>query len=219
MDLLTPIWISLKTATAATAISFFIAVYAARLRLRFAGRALDLLDAILLFPLAVPPTVIGLALLLTFGRSSPVGEWLHGVGLSLVFTWPGAVLAATVVAFPIMYTTLRAAFLQVDPALLEAARVFGSRGHRLTWSILLPLCWPSAMAGVVLTFMRALGEFGATLMFAGNLPGRTQTAPIAIYFAVEGGDFRLAMSLAGIVLALATGVVCLLAWLSRRKNA
>lgn len=194
--------VSLKTAVAATAITLVLGVVAARWRLGRRGRLVGFLDGFLLFPLALPPTVIGLVLLLVFGRQSPVGEALAAIGLTVVFSWPATVIAAVTVSFPIMYQTAKGAFQQVDAGLLDAARVFGSTESRLLWRILLPLAWPGLLAGLILSFVRALGEFGATLMLAGNIPGRTQTIPIAIFFHVESGNMVAAALLSGVIIAI-----------------
>lgn len=197
-----PVGISLKTAAVATAITLVLGVLAARWRLGCRGRWVGFLDGFLLFPLALPPTVIGLVLLLIFGRQSPVGEALATLGLTVVFSWPATVIAAVTVSFPIMYQTAKGAFQQVDAGLLDAARVFGSTETRLLWRVLLPLAWPGLLAGLILSFVRALGEFGATLMLAGNIPGRTQTLPVAIFFHVESGDLTGAVGLSVVILAI-----------------
>ena len=217
MDFL-PLWISLKTAATATVIVFVLGVLAARLRLNFRSRSFEILDGILMFPLALPPTVVGLGLLLIFGRQSPLGRALEFVGLNIVFSWPAAVLAATVVSFPLMYQTLRAAFMQIDPALIDTARIFGFSEWRILWQVMIPLSWAGVTAGLVLSFMRALGEFGATLMIAGNIPGRTQTAPIAIFFSVEAGEMGQAVILSAIILGVSACVVLVMGLLSRHRD-
>lgn len=209
MDL-SPLWLSLQTSLCATALTFVAGVLCARWRLGRMGRGTTVLDAIFMLPIALPPSVIGLALLLIFGRTSPVGETLHELGATILFTWPATVLASFVVAFPIMYQTARGAFAQLDPALLDAARIFGRSESRNLWRILLPLAWPGIAAGTILSFLRALGEFGATLMIAGNIPGRTQTAPVAIFFAVEAGEMREALVLSAAVVLLSLAAIALL---------
>ena len=139
-------------------------------------------------PLVLPPTVVGYILLLVFGRNGVLGRLLLRAGVLIVFSWPATVIAAAVVAFPLMYLTARAAFEQLEPSLLQAARTLGANEWQVLRRVALPLAWPGIAAGAVLAFARALGEFGATLMLAGNLPGRTQTIPIAIFFAIESGD-------------------------------
>ncbi len=189
---MSPFWISLKTAAAATTVTFVLGIAAARALAGWQNRARGLVDGILTLPLVLPPTVVGFFLLLIFGRQSAVGRALESIGVTIVFSWPATVIAAAVVAFPLMYRTALGAFEQVSPDLLGAARTLGAGEWRIFCRVLLPLARPGVMAGTVLAFARALGEFGATLMLAGNIPGRTQTMPIAIFFAAEGGDLHRA---------------------------
>lgn len=184
---LSPIWISLRTAGLATVITGFLGLGAAYGMLHYRGRGRALIDLLLLSPLVLPPTVVGFLLLLLFGKNGPVGQLLRPLGFSLVFTWYAAVVTATVVAFPLMYRTTLGAFEQLDRSLLQVAQTLGASNWKIFWRILLPLALPGVLAGLTLAFARALGEFGATLMLAGNIPGQTQTIPMAIYFAVEGG--------------------------------
>ncbi len=209
-----PVVISLRTALVATAITLVLGVIAARWRVRRSGPLANSLDALFLLPIALPPTVIGMILLFVFGRESPVGGLLADLGWIVVFSWPATVIAATVVAFPIMYHTAKGAFQQIDQELLDSARVFGFSDRRILWQIMLPLAWPGLLAGIILTFVRALGEFGATLMLAGNIPGRTQTIPMAVFFHVESGDMTGAAILSGIIAILSMGALALLARLS-----
>jgi molybdate transport system permease protein len=188
-----PLWISLATSVTATAITLVVGLAAAVWRERHSGAALALVDGIFLLPLVLPPTVVGFFLLLLFGRHGPFGQLLLHFGATIVFSWPATVIAATVVSFPLMYITSRAALEQVEPGLLEAARTLGATEWRVFRQIALPLAWPGVLAGTILSFARALGEFGATLMIAGNIPGRTETIPIAIYFAVEADDIQRAL--------------------------
>jgi molybdate transport system permease protein len=193
MDL-SPLWISLATSVTATAITFVIGLAAAVWRERYASPAMALVDGIFLLPLVLPPTVVGFLLLLLFGRNGPLGKLLLHFGATIVFSWPATVIAAAVVAFPLMYLTSRAALEQVQPELLQAARTLGASEWRVFREIALPLAWPGVLAGTILSFARALGEFGATLMIAGNIPGKTETIPIAIYFAVEADEMQRALS-------------------------
>ena len=183
-----PILLSLETSVVATAVVAFAGTVAAAWRIRRRGIAFELLDGLFLLPLVLPPTVVGFLLLLALGRANWLGSLLYDWGLRLVFSWPATVIAATVTTFPLMYMTGRAALEQVDAPLLEAARTLGAGEGRVFREILLPLAWPGLAAGMVLTFARALGDFGATLILAGNIPGKTQTLPLAIFFAVEAGD-------------------------------
>lgn len=197
-----PLWISLATSATATAITFLAGLGAAAWRERRTGPAMALVDGVCLLPLVLPPTVVGFLLLLLFGRNGPAGKFLLAFGATVVFSWPATVIAASVVAFPLMYVSARAALEQVSPHLLEAARTLGASEWRVFREVALPLAWPGILAGTLLSFARALGEFGATLMLAGNIPGRTETIPIAIYFAVEADDFRRAVAWCGADIAI-----------------
>jgi len=187
MDSTSPLWISLKTAAVATVLTFLIGIAAARWMLTYEGKGRGWIDGLLTLPLVLPPTVVGFLLLLLLGRNSPLGQLLQHLGIQVIFSWPATVIAATVLAFPLMYKVTLAAFEQVDRDLLQAARTLGATDTRSFWQILLPLAWPGILAGTILAFARALGEFGATLMLAGSIPGQTQTLPVAIFFAAEAG--------------------------------
>ena len=187
-----PLWISIATSVTATLVTLVLGLAAAAWREGRAGSAMALVDGIFLLPLVLPPTVVGFLLLLLFGRNGPLGQLFLRFDATIVFSWPATVIAATVVAFPLMYLTARAALEQVDPHLLQAARTLGATEWLVFREVSLPLAWPGVLAGTILSFARALGEFGATLMLAGNIPGKTETIPIAIYFAVEANDLRRA---------------------------
>src|SRR6204780_3481298 len=187
-----PVLISLATSLTATAVTLLAGLAAAAWRQNRAGAGAALVDGIFILPLVLPPTVVGFLLLLLFGRNGPLGTLLLQFGASVVFSWPATVIAATVVSFPLMYITARAALEQVDPHLLQAARTLGASEARIFREVALPLAWPGVLAGTILSFARALGEFGATLMLAGNIPGKTATIPVAIYFAVEADDMNRA---------------------------
>jgi molybdate transport system permease protein len=193
-----PLWISLATSATATVFTFVIGLAAAAWRERRTGGGAALVDGLFLMPLILPPTVVGFFLLLLFGRNGPLGKLLLALGGTIVFSWPATVLAAAVVAFPLMYLTARAALEQVDPNLTQAARTLGASEWRVFREIALPLAWPGILAGTILSFARALGEFGATLMIAGNIPGKTETIPIAIYFAVESDEIHRALAWCGV---------------------
>src|SRR6202034_1894772 len=188
-----PLLISLATSLVATAVTLVAGLAAAALRQNRAGASAALVDGIFILPLVLPPTVVGFLLLLLFGRNGPLGQLFLKFDATIVFSWPATVIAATVVAFPLMYLTARAALEQVEPSLLQAARTLGASEWRVFREVALPLAWPGVLAGTILSFARALGEFGATLMIAGNIPGRTETIPIAIYFAVEADDIQRAL--------------------------
>ena len=207
-----PAWValalSLKVAGFATAINTCagIAVGLLLARRRFIGR--DLLDALLTLPMVLPPTVLGYYLLVLLGRKGWLGGWLaERFGIHLIFTWQGAVIAASAVAFPLVMKSARAAFEGVDPQLEKAARVLGLPEWAVFLRVTLPLAWRGILAGVLLAFARALGEFGATLMVAGSIPGRTETMSIAVYQAVQAGQDALANTLVLIMSATCIAVL------------
>ncbi len=184
-----PLWLSVQVATAATSLIVVLGLPAAfcLARLNFPGKGL--LAGLLVLPLVLPPTVLGYLLLQMLGRRSWLGGWLEqGLGVVLVFHWSGAVVASAVAAFPLFLLPARGAFEAVDPALEDVARLLGRHEPSVFWAVTLPLAWRGLAAGTVLAFARALGDFGATMMVAGNIPGLTQTASLAIYDAVQAGD-------------------------------
>ena len=204
---LTPIWISLKTATTATVITFFLGILAARWMSGYQGRFKGLIEGLLTAPLVLPPTVVGFLLLLLLGKNGFIGQILASFGVTVIFSWYATVIASTVVAFPLMYKTALGAFKQIDPNLFACARTLGASETRIFWQIMLPLARHGLIAGTLLAFARALGEFGATLMLAGSIPGKTETIPIAIFFAAEGGAMDRALLLVIIMLAISLGVI------------
>ncbi len=219
-----PLWISLATTCAATVATFFLGMLAARLMygLRGSLRARSLrawIDGLLTLPLVLPPTVVGFFLLVILGRRSFIGHALEQIGIVIVFSWPATVIAATVVAFPLMYRTTLGAFEQVNPNLLDAARTLGASEGTVFRRVLLPQAAPGVLAGTVLAFARAMGEFGATLMVAGNIPGRTQTIPIAIFSAAEGGDMRAALLWVSLIVVLSLAIIRLLHWERKTRKA
>ncbi len=204
-DALIPLVLTLKVASIATLVVVIFGVAAAYgvARYRFTGR--EVLDAVFTLPMVLPPTVLGYYLLVLIGRRSGLGQWLEdSLGLRLIFTWQGAVIAAAVVAFPLVFKAARAAFEEVDHHLENAARVLGSSEWKVFARITLPLAWRGILAGSMLAFARAMGEFGATLMIAGSIPGKTQTISIAIYEAVQAGQDSLAN-----FLVLVTSLTCI----------
>jgi molybdate transport system permease protein len=192
MDL-DPLWISLKTALTATAITFILGIFTARWMSQHEFKGKSLLDGIFILPLVLPPTVVGFLLLWLLGRNTWLGSIFFAIGRPVVFSWSAPVIAAVVVAFPLMYQTARGAFEQIDTNIEDAARTLGASEQTVFWRITMPIAWPGIAAGTILAFARSLGEFGATLMLAGNIPGRTQTIPVAIYFLVESGKKQQAM--------------------------
>ena len=188
-----PFWVSLKTSAIALAITFVLGLIAAWKTMGTTSRIKGLLDSVFTIPMVLPPTVCGFLLLMLFGQSTEIGRWLIAHGISLVFTWPAAVISAAVVSFPLMYRTALGAFEALDGQMLDAARTLGWSELRIFRKLMMPLAWPSIAAGTVLAFARAMGEFGATLFFAGNYAGITQTIPIAIYFEWMGGNTPVAL--------------------------
>jgi molybdate transport system permease protein len=202
--------LTLKVAGWATALNLVLGVGIgfAIARARFAGR--DVLDAVLTLPMVMPPTVLGYYLLVLIGSHTPLGGWLiRHFGLHLIFTWQGAVIAAMVVSFPLVFKAARAAFETIDPQLEDAARTLGMHEVAIFFRVSLPLAWRGILAGLLLSFARSLGEFGATLMVAGSIPGRTQTLSIAVYEAVQAGQDDAANFLVAV-----TSIVCIAVLLS-----
>jgi molybdate transport system permease protein len=202
---LTPLWLTLKVAGVATLVTFVVGVNLAFLvaRSRFWGR--EGLDALCTLPLVLPPTVLGYYLIVLIGRQGWLGRWLQETwGISLMFTWQGAALAAAVVSLPLIFKSARAAFEEVNPELENAARTLGLSETAVFFRVSLPLAWRGILAGAMLAFARAMGEFGATLMVAGNLPGKTQTLSLAVYDAVQAGNDAQAT-----VLVIIISTVCL----------
>lgn len=189
----TPLLISLRAAIIATIVTFFLGIAAACFVSGYRGKFKGLIDGVLTLPLVLPPTVIGFLLLILFGKNGPLGKLLMSIGKTVIFSWPATVIAASVVAFPLMYRTVRSAFEQIDQNIINAARTLGVSEWKIFWRITIPLAWPGVAAGTVLAFARALGDFGATLMIGGNIPGKTLTIPAAIFFAAESGEMRKAL--------------------------
>jgi molybdate ABC transporter permease protein len=216
---LSPLWISLKTALLATIATFLLGIAAAYWMLNYRGKGKFLLESILISPLILPPTVVGFILLLLFGKNGAIGKLLIPFNISVVFSWYGAVIAAIVVSFSLMYRVALGAFEQIDTNFLNVARTLGASEWTIFRRILLPLSFPGILAGTMLTFARALGEFGATLMLAGNIPGETQTIPMAIYFAVEAGATNEAGFWAIAILCISmSGIVAVNFWQTSRQR-
>ncbi len=204
---LSPLWISLKTASTATVITIILGIALARWMVFGGGKGKEVIDTLVIMPMVLPPTVVGFALLLIFGKSGAIGQLLATVGASVVFSWPATVITATVVAIPLMYRTARGAFEQIEVNSIDAARVLGASDWYIFWRIIIPVSLPGIIAGIILSFARALGEFGATIMLAGNIPGKTQTIPLAIFLAVESGETQTAFIWAGIVLLISLSAI------------
>ena len=199
-----PLWISLKTGVVATIISFFLGLWAARKVIRRDYRVKSILDGILTLPMVLPPTVAGFFLLLIFSRRRPFGIFLNDTfDIQVVHTWLGCIIAATVIAFPLMYRNARAAFEQIDANLVYAGRTLGMSEFSIFWRIVVPTAGPGIASGTILTFARAMGEYGATSMLAGNIPGKTGTVSQRIAMVIQDGDYLTAGFWVVIVLIIA----------------
>lgn len=207
-----PVLLSVKVALVSLIFVFIFGVAAAYIMRTFEFPGKSALEAFFALPLVLPPVVTGFVLLLLIGKQGPIGQFLsENLHTQIIFTPYAAILAATVVAFPLMYQSTKAAFQGVDHNLEDAARTLGASNWRVFWTVTIPLSWPGLVAGVVLSFARALGEFGATIMVAGNIPGKTQTIPLAIYFAAESNN----LTLAGAYVLMISGITFfLILWLN-----
>ena len=213
-----PLLISLKTGVVATILSFFGGIYAARQVVKAGPKTKAVMDGILTLPMVLPPTVAGFFLLLIFSLRRPFGAALYGnFGIKVVQTWLGCIIAATVIAFPLMYRNARAAFEQVDVNLIYAGRTLGMSEMAIFWKVVVPTAGPGIISGTILTFARALGEYGATSMLAGNIPKKTATISQRIAMVVQDGDYMTAGVWVIIVMLIAFGVIVLMNLISGRK--
>ena len=213
-----PLVISMKTAFLATTITFVIGILVSYLMANYKGRCKGLIDGLFTLPLILPPTVVGFFLLLLLGKNGFIGQLSLKVNITIIFSWWATVISSIVVSFPMMYRTSRAAFEQIDINMIAAARTLGLSEWKIFYKIAIPLAWPGIIAGLVLSFARAVGEFGATLMIAGNIPGRTQTMPLAIFFAVEGGDIDKAMAWVMIITIISITMILILNYWSEAQQ-
>lgn len=194
--MLAPIFLSLKVAMIATVMAAFFGVFFAFFLNKKKVWGKNIWETLLILPMILPPSVMGYLLLILFGKRGVIGSFLlENFGIQIVFTWGGAAIAAFIVALPLMYQNVKAGFLSVDPIYEQVARTLGSSEFKVFRTVTLPLAKPGIISGIILTFARALGEFGATLMIAGNIPNKTQTIPTAIYYAVESGNTEMANTL------------------------
>jgi molybdate transport system permease protein len=206
-------------AAGATALNLIPGVAVAWALSRPGWRGRTVVETLVALPLVLPPTAVGLGLLLLFGRSGPLGGWLYEqLGIEIAFTWRGVVIASAVVAFPLLVRSARSAFEEVDPRLPAVARTLGRGPLRTFLEVELPLAWRGVLAGAVLSFARALGEFGATILVAGNIPGRTQTLALALFQQVQVGRDREALELAAISVLLAAAAVAVAEAVVRRRD-
>lgn len=214
-----PIILSIRVAMVATAIAFFLGIFFAYLLTKKKVPGKNIWETILILPMILPPSIVGYLLLKLFGKRGPIGAFLLDTfGIQVVFTWIACVIAATVVALPLMYQNAKGAFQSVDPTLETAARTLGSSSFKVFRTVTMPLSIPGIVSGIVLTFARALGEFGATLMLAGNIPGRTQTIPTAIYYSVVTGKEDEAMNLVVVMVLFSFALVFGLNMWLKKKN-
>lgn len=218
--MLAPIILSLKVAMIATTMAAFFGIFFAFFLNKRNVWGKDIWETLLILPMILPPSVMGYLLLILFGKRGIFGSFLlETFGIQIVFTWVGAVIAAFIVSLPLMYQNVKAGFLSVDPIYEQAARTLGSSEFKVFRTVSLPLAKPGIISGIILTFARALGEFGATLMIAGNIPNKTQTIPTAIYYAVESGNTEMANALVLVMTIFSFLLIFILnRWLSRNNG-
>lgn len=213
-----PLFISIKTGIVATIFSFFLGIYAARKVVKTTPGKKAIIDGILTLPMVLPPTVAGFFLLLIFSRRRPFGIFLfENFGIKVVQTWLGCIIAATVISFPLMYRNARAAMEQIDVNLIYAGRTFGMSDTEIFWKVVIPTAGPGIASGTILTFARALGEYGATSMLAGNIPGKTGTISQKIAMVIQDGDYMTAGVWVAIVMVIAFLVIFLMNLISGKK--
>lgn len=213
-----PLWISLKTGIVAAAISFFLGIFAARKVIKSGPKTRAVVDGVLTMPLVLPPTVAGFFLLLLFSTRRPFGSMLYDTfGIKVVQTWLGCILAATVISFPLMYRNARAAFEQIDVNLVYAARTLGMSETRIFWRVIMPAASPGIVSGTILAFARALGEYGATSMLAGNIPGKTGTISQKIAMVIQNGDYATAGFWVLVIVVIAFVIVLAMNLVSGKK--
>lgn len=213
-----PLIISLKTGVVATIISFFLGIFAARKVIKTTSGKKAVIDGILTLPMVLPPTVAGFFLLLLFSKRRPLGIFLYEqFDIKVVQTWLGCIIAATVIAFPLMYRNARATFEQIDVNLVNAGRTLGMSETQIFWKVVVPTAGPGIASGTILTFARALGEYGATSMLAGNIPGKTGTISQKIAMVIQDGDYLTAGIWVAIVILIALVIIVLMNLISGKK--
>lgn len=213
-----PLFISIKTGIVATIFSFFLGIYAARKVVKTTPGKKAIIDGILTLPMVLPPTVAGFFLLLIFSRRRPFGIFLfENFGIKVVQTWLGCIIAATLISFPLMYRNARAAMEQIDVNLIYAGRTLGMSDTEIFWKVVIPTAGPGIASGTILTFARALGEYGATSMLAGNIPGKTGTISQKIAMVIQDGDYMTAGVWVAIVMVIAFLVIFLMNLISGKK--
>lgn len=217
---LSPLIISLRTATLSIIVTFFLGVAAAQLVYRLKSKTMKtILDGLFTLPLVLPPTVAGFFLLYIFGMRRPIGKFfIEYFAVKVAYSWGATVLAAVVISFPLMYRSARGAFEQVDPDVLSAGRTIGMSEWKIFWKVQLPIAWPGVISGAVLAFARGLGEFGATAMIAGNIKGKTRTLPLAVYSAVASGNMKEAGKYVAVLVCISFIVVICMNYFSMEKK-
>lgn len=218
-DVISPILLSLKVACISTLATLILGLILAYIFVRYTFPLKDILESVLILPMVLPPSVIGYMLLVLFGKRGVIGIFLQKYfGFSIIFTWIACCIASIVVSLPLMYQSCKSAFMSVDETYVYSARTLGANEWKIFFKILLPLSLPGILSGIVLSFARALGEFGATLMIAGNIPGKTQTIPTAIYYAIDSGKSYIANTLVLIVILFSFTVIFVLnKWLKNQR--
>ncbi|WFA09019.1 molybdate ABC transporter permease subunit [Tissierella sp. Yu-01] len=204
-----PLILSIKAALFATIITFILGIYSAYFTLKL-NKLKGIVDGLFTLPLVLPPTVVGFLLLVLLGKNSTIGKFLLNYDITIVFSGLATIIASIVVSFPLMYRTARGAFEQLDINLIYVARTLGLSEHEIFWKIMIPNCFSSIISGTILAFARALGEFGATIMIAGNIPGKTQTMAVAVYSAVQAGNRSLAYKWVSIIVIISFATMILL---------
>jgi molybdate transport system permease protein len=214
-----PLFLSLKTGILATVLTFFIGTGTARFIMKLNHTAKSIIDGILTLPLVLPPTVAGFFLLLIFSLRRPFGAYLfEHYNIKMVQTWPGCVMAAFVIAFPLMYRNARAAFEQVDVTMIHAGRTLGLSERKIFWKIVVPIAAPGLASGTVLAFARAIGEYGATTMLAGNILGKTRTVSVAIATEVAAGNWEIAGFWVWVIVIISFFMVALINLISQKSS-
>lgn len=218
-SILSPVILSLRVATISTIITMIVGIVFAYIFVRYNFHFKDLLESLLILPMVLPPSVIGYILLVIFGKRGFIGVYLNKIfGISIIFTWIACVIASVVVSIPLMYQSVKSSFLAIDENYINAARTLGASEKKIFFKVILPLAMPGIVSGTVLSFARALGEFGATMMIAGNIPGKTQTIPTAIYYAIASDDMNKANILTFIVIIFSFSVIFILNKYQKNKK-
>ena len=217
--ILSPVILSLRVATISTIITMIVGIVFAYIFVRYNFHFKDLLESVLILPMVLPPSVIGYILLVIFGKRGFIGVYLNKIfGISIIFTWIACVIASVVVSIPLMYQSVKSSFLAIDENYINAARTLGASEKKVFLKVILPLAMPGIVSGTVLSFARALGEFGATMMIAGNIPGKTQTIPTTIYYAIASDDMNKANVLTFIVILFSFSVIFILNRYQKNKK-